>query len=137
MEKKDTELINELDELNEVLFFNHGTIEIGYEINRIKKYVLRFKGINVVGAYECTFNKRSIFVYKTISICKGYSIRKHQWKEICGSNYELASVLNVQIFHDFDSRIKKKIIKEKDRDLVKWSQRADYESILALQNQKP
>jgi len=44
-------LINELDEQNEVLFFNNGTYEIGYEINRVKKYVLRFKDSNVIGAY--------------------------------------------------------------------------------------
>ena len=131
-EKKDTILINELDEQNEVLFFNHGTIEIGYEINRIKKYVLRFKGINVIGAYDCTFNKRSTFVYKTISVCKGYSIRKHKWKAICQSNQELSSYLNVLIFHDFETRIKKKILIEKEQDMIKWSQRADYESILAI-----
>lgn len=80
IEMKETILINELDEQNEILFFNHGILEIGYEINRIKVYVLRFKGINVVGAHNCTFNKRSMFVYKTITDCKGYSIRKLKWK---------------------------------------------------------
>jgi hypothetical protein len=72
-------LINELDEQNEVLFFNNGTYEIGYEINRVKKYVLRFKDSNVIGAYQCTFNKRSMFIYKTVTVCKGYSIRKVNW----------------------------------------------------------
>lgn len=41
------------------------------------------------------------------------------------------------IFHDFETRIKKKILVEKEQDMIKWSQRADYESILAIQNHKP
>ena len=36
-------LYNELDEVNEVLFFETGTFEIGYEINRFTRYILRFK----------------------------------------------------------------------------------------------
>ena len=78
-EPKNKIMINELDEPNEVLFFNNGTYEIGYEINRVKKYVLRFKDSGVIGAYQCTFNKRSNFIYKTVSICQGYSIRKNSW----------------------------------------------------------
>lgn len=81
-EHKETILINELDEQNEVIFFNNGTYEVGYEINRVKKYVLRYRNSNVIGAYPVTFNKRSIFIYKTVTECKGYSIRKFNWQKI-------------------------------------------------------
>ena len=40
-ELAETILINELDDFNEVMFFNVGTVDIGFEINKIKKYVLR------------------------------------------------------------------------------------------------
>ena len=33
-EEKGTILLNELDEVNEVIFFDNGAYEIGYEINR-------------------------------------------------------------------------------------------------------
>ena len=65
-EDKETILINELDEQTEVLFFDNGTYEVGYEINRVKKFVLRYKNSNVIGAYPVTFNKRSIFIFSII-----------------------------------------------------------------------
>jgi hypothetical protein len=41
-EQKNTIIINELDEQNELLFYHNGQYAVGYEINRIKKFVLRF-----------------------------------------------------------------------------------------------
>ena len=38
----------ELDNVNEVLFFHKGSIDIGYEINKKKIYKLRFKEPNVL-----------------------------------------------------------------------------------------
>ena len=89
-EKKNTVIINELDAQDELLFYYNGTYCIGYEINRVKKYVLRFKDTNVIGAYQCTFNKRSIFVYKTITSCKGYFIRKLEWQKVLDENVNIA-----------------------------------------------
>jgi len=50
-EKKNTIIINELDEQNELLYYYNGTYAIGYEINRIKRFVIQFKDTNVIGAY--------------------------------------------------------------------------------------
>ena len=35
-------LYEELDEMNEVIFVQNGIIDIGFAINKIKKYALRF-----------------------------------------------------------------------------------------------
>lgn len=72
-------LIRELDEFTEVFFFNRGTYEIGFEINHKEFYVLKYKNCNVIGAYGVTFNVRALFLYKTFSVCEGYSIRKQNW----------------------------------------------------------
>ena len=90
-------LYNELDEMNEILFFEIGMFEIGYEINRFTRYVLRFKNsaqrANIIGAYGATFNKRSTFKYRTITECKGFFIRKLKWQEIIEDNVEIAVLL--------------------------------------------
>jgi hypothetical protein len=39
-----------------MIFILNGTIEIGFDINKIRKYVLRFESNYVIGAYDCTFN---------------------------------------------------------------------------------
>lgn len=68
-EDKNVVLINELEEFNEVFFFNLGTYEIGFEINHKEYYVLRYKNSNCIGAYGATFNVRALFKYKTFSQC--------------------------------------------------------------------
>ena len=49
-------IFEELDEINEMIFVLNGTIDIGFDINRLRKYVLRFDSNYVIGAYHCTFN---------------------------------------------------------------------------------
>ena len=85
--------MNELDEFNEVIFFQEGTVDIGFEINRVKTFVLRYKNKCEVGAYEVTFNKRSLFVIRTTSVCTGYSIRRTNWKKVIGGHDEIADLM--------------------------------------------
>lgn len=59
----------ELDNVNEVLFFHKGSIDIGYEINKKKIYKLRFKEPNVLGAFAVTFNRKAMFIIKAYSEC--------------------------------------------------------------------
>lgn len=56
IEEKNVILFNELEEMNEVLFFTNGVHEIGYELNGVKKYVLKFKNTTPIGAYGVTFD---------------------------------------------------------------------------------
>jgi hypothetical protein len=77
-----TIILNELDEVNEVIFFTKGQVDIGFEINRVQDYVLRLDKKIIIGAYNLTFNTRSDNVYRTFSICQGYFIRRSNWKTI-------------------------------------------------------
>ena len=78
-EVKETILYNELDDFTEILFFPKGQIDIGFELNRKRFFVLR-KGAGIVIAdHGCTFNHPSNFIYKTHSDCEGFSIRKLDW----------------------------------------------------------
>jgi len=52
-------LLQELEEVNQVLFFNSGTYEIGYDLNGEEFFKILYKNSNVIGAYEITFNKDS------------------------------------------------------------------------------
>ena len=52
-----------IEEVEEVFFIEKGAIDIGFEVNRDVKYVLRLREGGVVGAYNMTFNCKSIFMY--------------------------------------------------------------------------
>jgi hypothetical protein len=58
-----------------------GSYKIGYSINKKEKFVLKY-GKNVIGAYPVTFNKRCLFIYKTVSTLKGFFVRKKRWLEM-------------------------------------------------------
>ena len=55
---------------------------MGFEINRIQEMVFRLDQSIIIGGYNLCFNNRSKFVYKTYSLCQGYSMRKSNWKKI-------------------------------------------------------
>jgi hypothetical protein len=56
-------LINENQEGLEVIFIEKGEYMVGFEINKEDKRILKFQKGNIIGGYECTFNKRSIYKY--------------------------------------------------------------------------
>lgn len=56
-----------------------GTVDIGFEVSRHAKYVLRLPKRNVIGAFNCTFNKKTMFIYKASSDLNAYTIRKRDW----------------------------------------------------------
>ena len=75
-----TILFNELEEVDEVLFFTKGIHDIGYELNTEKIFVLRYENSNPLGAYNVTFDERSEYIYKTHTDCDGFFIRRNKWK---------------------------------------------------------
>ena len=90
-------LIEELDEFNEITFFMKGLYEVGYSINNKHEFLPEKYTTNVIGAYGLTFNKRALFIYKTVKQCEGYFIRKKKWLEIIEDedNREIVKILKV------------------------------------------
>ena len=70
-----TVLLDELEDVCEVIFIMSGKVVIGYEINKEKRYAIRFKDKCIIGAYSCTFNKRSDFIYTALTDTESLFIR--------------------------------------------------------------
>ena len=68
------------------MFFHKGTVDIGFGINRITKFVLRKQKSIVIADHGCTFNHKSNFIYKAKSNCEGFSIKKLAWLQVLDSN---------------------------------------------------
>jgi hypothetical protein len=71
-----TIIVNELDEFSEISFCMSGKCVVGYEINNRKRYCIKYSDNFVIGAYDLTFNKRSMFIWRAVSYIEGYFIRK-------------------------------------------------------------
>jgi len=52
-------LFDELEEVNEVMFFEVGVVDVGFDLNRKKSFVLRMEKDILIGGYNVTFDKRT------------------------------------------------------------------------------
>jgi hypothetical protein len=68
-------------------------LNVGFDINRIRKYVLRFENSCVIGIYNCTFDERALFIYQCKTECTGYFLRKRNWRDLLNEYSNIASVL--------------------------------------------
>lgn len=62
-----TIIFNTIEEVQELFFINKGSVDIGFEVSRDPKYVLRLQKGGVIGIYNVTFDKKTIFIYKVKS----------------------------------------------------------------------
>lgn len=108
-ELPNTIILNELDEVNEVIFFNKGNCDVGFEINRIQEFVLRLDQSIIIGGYNMCYKTRSKFVYKTHNLCQGYSMRKSNWTMILedDDHVVLSSLLKKKIKQNYDEFLAK------------------------------
>lgn len=82
MERSRSIIIDELQEVNEAFFVSRGTIVMGYDINKMKRYCMRFSDNCLIGAYEMTLGHRAQFIYTALTMVNGYSIRKQNWRSL-------------------------------------------------------
>jgi len=90
-EKKGQVLLSENESISEILFFYTGSWCVGYELNKIAYFKIKidsgtiddaYRKGSIIGAYSATFNKRSPFAHKTLTVCEGFMIRRHNWNSI-------------------------------------------------------
>ena len=108
-------IYNELQEVTELFFFLQGQFEIGFDVNGKRFYSLRYKNSvidlneaglqfnagEVIGDYGCTMNKTSRFIYKTVTKCDGFFIRKCHWTQVLKNNSFIARALTTQIVQKY------------------------------------
>jgi hypothetical protein len=111
-ENSNTRLFRTIEEVQEIFFIVKGSIEIGFEINRIPKYVLRLGAGGVVGIFNITFNKKTMFMYRVKHRFVGYTIRKDNWKSLLGNPeyQEITSNVKARVLKSFEVDIKFKIL---------------------------
>lgn len=143
------------------MFLQKGTFYVGFEINRQKKFFLKFKkdsyfvvakenkqGVamddddqkitpgNLIGAYFLTFNKRSEYVYRSSTECLGFSIRKKHWMVILNHHPKIGRDLREQIKKNYYEYTKSRIQNMYDKEMSNQLKRADYEAMLRVVNHK-
>lgn len=94
-----TVIYRTLEEVEEIYFIEKGSVDIGFEINRITKFIFRLHKGGVVGAYNMTFNTKTMFFYQVKQTFTGLTIRKDNWNNL----------MNNEEYIDITSYIKTRI----------------------------
>jgi len=76
--------------------------------------VLRYNNKVVIGAYNCTFNTRAVFIYRCKSNCEGYFIRKEKWVDLINMDPDILTFIRQSVKEEYNKRIKYKVLKVKE-----------------------
>ena len=71
--------MDEMDEALEIYFVMKGAIGVGFQVNKMRNFTLKFKNHCVVGGYNCSFFRRSDYIWECLTLCEGYFIFKSDW----------------------------------------------------------
>lgn len=132
-EEKNVIIYDELDEVNEVIFFEEGIVDVGFDLNRQKSYVVRIESDILIGGYHMTFDKRTECIYRSSMTCTGFSIRRTNWKSIVlDDEFKMITqhLKNALKIHYENSMFR--VNQEKEKLIKKWQNRKDYEAILRV-----
>jgi len=119
-------LIDELDEFLEITFIMKGTVAIGYEINKIRKFCTTKTNKCVIGGYGVTFNQRAAYIYSAVTNCTGFFIRRANWIKNNKKYAEIAKVMKKNVLIDYLMNIRSKVMVYKKRDINKFMLRNDH-----------
>lgn len=81
-DKRGVFIYKALQETEQLFFIMDGAIDIGFELNNKIKYCLRLQNGNVVGAFNCTFNKKTLYTYRVQKDVTSFVVRKSDWRNL-------------------------------------------------------
>ena len=124
-------IVQEQDECLEVLFVLRGRYNIGYEINRKRRFRKQFGPSTLIGAFQMSFLKRYQFliVAQTDMLC--YVLRREQWFALMEEYPDFCRIIKQKSFHFYVSLIQRPLMKLKNKEITKYEQRKDYLQVLA------
>jgi len=79
---KGEKILNELSDVNMLIFVNEGKYKLGFEVNKVEYFVLKQGVGTVIGGYECFFDMRSTYIYQTTQSITGFFVRKSKWQAL-------------------------------------------------------
>lgn len=132
-EPKNTILVDELEEHMEIIFVSKGTIVLGYEINKQKRYCIKYKDKCVVGAFGLTFNQRSSVIWNCLTSITGYSIRKNNWLKLLEEKNDITIAMKKNILMHYIAEIRSKVLVNKKKAIEEMKDRQDHQMILVSQ----
>ena len=131
-----TQIFQTLTEVRSIYFIMQGSVDVGFEINRLPKYVVRLGKGSTFGMYNVTFEKKTMFCYKIKHDFHGFTIRKMNWKILMWNpDFEdITKYVKKQVLFNFELEIKFKVIAIYQKYIRKIRERNSQSEILTVLN---
>ena len=135
-ESPGTIIYRTIEEVDEVFFIEKGSIDIGFEMNRDTRFIIRLKQGNVIGIYNMTFNCKTLFVYQVKDTYCGLTIRKDNWNSLMNNEeYEdITGYIKEKVATEYNNKIKKIMIMEQKKYVNRLKMRKDQVQVMSLIN---
>jgi hypothetical protein len=136
--KPNTIIYRTVEEVDEIFFIDKGSVDIGFEISRETKYVIRLEKGGVVGIYNVTYDKKTIFLYKVKHFFEGFSIRRANWMSIIFSeeHKDITIFMREQIKQEYEVSIKFKVLEVYNKEMSKLKKRHDKDEVMTVMGTK-
>lgn len=133
--KAGTKIYKELDEFGEITFIQQGEVKVGFKINEHEKFGIRYRNKCEIAAFGVTFNNRSQYIYKAVTYCNGFFIRKEKWLEILNEqDHQVVQMVRRSILVDYMWNFRTKLISQKKKILNHFQLRSDFQNMFVLDN---
>ena len=113
LRSKESIVYQTVEDVEEMYFIMKGSVNIGFEFNRNIINVVRLRQGCAIGAYNCTFDKKTIFNYSVNSRLEAFIIRKREWYHLMNDCYfkEIVQPMRKNIENNYMTVIKDPIIR--------------------------
>mmetsp|Transcript_15100 Transcript_15100/g.25615 ORF Transcript_15100/g.25615 Transcript_15100/m.25615 type:complete len:247 (+) Transcript_15100:69-809(+) len=118
-----------------MIFVMQGSYFVGYEINKMRKMKLHFPPGTQIGGFNCIFNRKSMFIYKTHYKIEGYSIRRAPLYELSEQFPKMMNELKKRIVLFYNREVRTPLQHQKNRDIENLMNRADFQTLLAIKDE--
>ena len=79
---RDTKILSELSDVSQAIYVMKGKYRVGYEVNKNETLKMQLTLGSIIGAFECSYDRRSIYIYRAHTDIEGYFITKRCWKQL-------------------------------------------------------
>lgn len=125
-------IANEQDGAQEIYFITDGKYDVGYTVNRKKRYRLQFGERTVIGGFAVANDYRHNYNYRAHNKFDCFVMRRNKWYALSNEFEYFTQCINYKFIMFFTNHLHKPLQSMKLNDIEKMRARSDYQQFKVL-----
>lgn len=128
------QIYNELDSADEIHFVMQGTYDIGYNLNRHKRYRLQFGDRTIIAGFNVANNRRMQFNFRAHNEMITFSIRHQNWYRLQREFEYFTEQINQKFVMFYNNMIRKPLTLRKQKEIMMLNKRSGCKQIIVMKD---